>query len=185
VPLVVWQGREWTIAAYAMQAQGLPYKVVTSDRNVKVERPWGDFNVKVVGLLREAAQNLVSDGYCDEDDIHHQYGLRVASWIALQAGADEFRARYNAHNVGGPRGGVPDIRRKYRTRPAGVTSAAVFDVSRDWAAEYAHATGNAWHADVHFVQEYSEQLLDQLSSVQPALPSALAAWADVKTRTST
>ena len=77
-------------------------------------------------------------------------------------------------------GGVPDIRRKYRTRPAGVTSAAVFDVSRDWAAEYAHATGNAWHADVHFVQEYSEQLLDQLSSVQPALPSALAAWADVK-----
>lgn len=33
-----WQGREWTIIAYAQQQQGFDYKVVTSKRNIKVER---------------------------------------------------------------------------------------------------------------------------------------------------
>ena len=32
------QGREWAIMAYALDAQGLKFKVVTSDRNVKQER---------------------------------------------------------------------------------------------------------------------------------------------------
>lgn len=142
--------------------------------------PWGDYNVKIVSWLLTAARCLVDDGYMDEENVHHQYGLRVASQMALSAGASEFRARYNGHNVKGPRGGIPDVRRKYRTRPAGTGPPQFIDCARDWAAEYAAASGKAYHAETHIVQWYSEQLAEQLDSLQPPPPTAAAAWRDVK-----
>ena len=173
-------GREWSIIAF-MAEQELKYKVVKSTRNVKVERPWGDYNVKCVGLLRDAAWALKEDGEFDGDDVHDQYGLRVAAKLTLQAAANEFRARYNEHNVAGPRGGVPSTRRKYRTRPAGTPPAATFDVSRDWPREYAAWTGRAYHAEDHIAQIYSERIVAQLPTLQqPLAPTADAAWCDVK-----
>ena len=173
-------GREWAVIAYAMNQQGLPYKVVRSTRNVKVERPWGDWNVKCVAQLREAALNLEKDATYDSSDVHDQYALRVAAMLALQAGADEFRERYNEHNVAGPRGGVPSLRRKYRTRPAGIAPAATFDVTRDWAAEYAAATGREYHGEQHFVQYYVDELLDGLGALQPRSPLPRDAWVNIK-----
>jgi hypothetical protein len=139
--------------------------------------PWGDYNVKVVSHLLSAANNLVRDGHMDEENVHHQYGLRVAAKLALSVGASEFRRLYNGHNVGGPRGGIPEIRRKYRTRP---TPPATFDTTRDWAAEYAAATGTAYHGTVHFVQWYSEELISKLFLCSPQPPSAEDAWCDIK-----
>ena len=165
-------GREWAIIAYALTTQGFKYKVVKSSRNTKIERPWGDWNVKCTQLLRAAAFNLEADGAFDKTDIHHVYALRLAAQLTLQAAADEFRERYNEHNVEGPRGGVPSIRRKYRTRPAGTAPAATFDVTRDWASEYAQSTGKAYHSEVHFVQRYCEKLIELLGGVQPVPPSA-------------
>ena len=173
-------GGEWAIILYSLDQQGLAYKKVKSIRNVKIERPWGDYNPKVVALVRDAGFRLKSDGLFDEADVHDQYGMRVAAQLALQAGADEFRARYNEHNVAGPRGGVPSVRRKYRTRPAGAAPAATFDSTRDWAAEYAEATGKAYHGETHFVQYYSEVLQGLLGNVQPAAPLPSAVWRDVK-----
>ena len=131
--------------------------------------------------LLAASRNLVCDGYMEEDNVHHQYGLRCAAQLALSAGAAEFRQRYNGHNVQGPRGGVPDIRCKYRTRPASAPTTSVFDATRDWAAEYAAASGKPFHAETHFVQWYAEELIERLATVRPAPPTADAAWLDVKT----
>jgi hypothetical protein len=59
--------------------------------------------------------------------------------------------------------------------------AATFDTTRDWAGEYAQATGRAYHAETHFVQYYSELLIGDLGRVQPCPPLPPAAWCDVKT----
>jgi len=67
-------------------------------------RPWGDANVKVTTYLLDGAQALEEKGDFDEDNPHHHYGLRVASKLALAVGMEEFRQRYNEHNVPGPRG---------------------------------------------------------------------------------
>ena len=78
-------------------------------------------------------------------------------------------------------GGIPSLRRKYRTRPAGVAAARFFDTSRDWAVEYARATGRDYHQTQHFVEWYSQELEKMLIVTQPPPPTAADAYRDLKT----
>ena len=67
-------------------------------------RPWLDVAIKVVRLVRVACEGLEAAQLHDPSDVHHQYALRCAIYYVLEYGLEEFRTRYNLHNVPGPRG---------------------------------------------------------------------------------
>jgi hypothetical protein len=96
-------GREWAVIAYALEAQGLKFKVVRSSRNTKVERPWGDWNTKCVALLLAAVSNLERDGTTNTACAWRRSWRCRRRPTSFARGADEFRERYNEHNCGAAR----------------------------------------------------------------------------------
>ena len=184
--------------------QGFDNNVTTSCHNIRIERPWLDAGVKVaharvaaaaraaasplafvparqvVGPSTKAVQSgLEKAGLLDLTRVHDRYALRVAVFYFVSHGIREFGNRYNMHNVQGPRGGVPRDRAIHRNRPPGAPPPNVFDETRDWPAEYAAETGNAWHARDHFIEVYCGEILRQLAGV-PGVPSPEDTWKDVK-----
>uniref|UniRef100_A0A7S3AF98 Integrase core domain-containing protein n=1 Tax=Haptolina ericina TaxID=156174 RepID=A0A7S3AF98_9EUKA len=173
-------GNEWRIIRFALEQQGGSWNETQSVHNVRIERPWLDVAIKVVRLARKACDQLQSDSVHDPADIHHQYALRIAIFWCLDYGLDEFRERYNEHNVPGPRGGIPRWRHTQRTRPAGAPAQMLFDATTDWCARYAAHTGRAYHAEDHFVEVYSYEVLRLVEMQAAALPSKERAWKDMK-----
>jgi hypothetical protein len=132
-------GAEWGVIKFARAQQGFANNVTTSMKNNRIERPWLDAGTKVVGETHRAVESgLERTGLLDLADVHGRYALRVTVYWALQYGLAEFAIRFNKHNVRGPRGGPPNDRATYRTRPPTAPAPNVFDTSRDWPAEVTH-----------------------------------------------
>jgi len=174
-------GTEFNMIKFARRQQGLPCNETRSVHNTRIERPWLDVGVKAVSLVRKSVEGLEAAGIHNPLDIHNQYALRCAIHYVLEYGLDEFRTRYNEHNVPGPRGGVPWRRRQDRTRPPTAPPPSLFDSTTDWAGAYAAHTGKPHHAEDHFVELYSLEVLRLMPqhSAGP-LPSHERAWKDVK-----
>lgn len=194
---------------FMLETAGVEVRRVKSTANTRIERPWGDLNVKVQRQLRGAFNGLVADGLYDDNDAHMQYALRVAierrarslasrsrprrlprppdprrprrPRRAASYGLEEFRSNYNGHNIGGPRGGPPWLRRKYRQeRPAGAPPPQYLDRTRDWAGEFARHTGKAYHTEPTFIEAYCAELQQLVGAVGARLPTARDCWVDVK-----
>ena len=172
-------GTEFNVIEFAREMQGLRTTRTRSTNNTRIERPWGDLVVKTVAPALRAFEQMEQDGIFNDLDVHHQYALRAAMHLSLVYGLNEFRDRYNDHDVAGARGGRPSLRRKYRTRPADAPAPVVFDTSRDWPAEYANDGRAEYHHDDHFVEQYAFELL-RLLRAAPNLPDGEMAWKDIK-----
>jgi|TARA_B110000046_G_scaffold119755_1_gene126435 hypothetical protein len=173
-------GREWVIMRYALEAQGLRWNPTRSVHNTRIERPWLDVAIKVVRITLRATDALQADGVHVLADVHHEYALRATLFIALSYGLEEFRTRYNEHNVPGPRGGVPSYRHEMRTRPASAPAQSFFDDSIDWCARYAAHIGAQHHTEDHFVQAYAYEVIRLVQAQQAGLPSPEHVWKDMK-----
>ena len=157
--------------------------------------------VKVVSDVHIAVDALEKDGVHDGSDVHHQYALRATLFHAVSYGLEEFKKRYNDHNVPGARGvcvrdtlaprwylsftcpstgGVPRVRRDRRTRPDDAPPPNIVDASVDWPARYVQSTGVAYHGEEHFVQAYTEEVIRGMGAQVALLPSREQAWKDVK-----
>ena len=173
-------GKEWGVIRHAREQQGFQNNVTTSMKNNRIERPWLDVGVKVVGPIHRGVENgLTNTGLLDLTAVHDRYALRATIYWAVEYGLDEFKTRYNAHNVRGPRGGVPDDRAEHRTRPSTAPAPNAFDTATDWCASYAAATGCEWHSRDHFIEVYCTELL-RLMHQTAGLASPEATWKDVK-----
>ena len=173
-------GKEWGVIKHAREQQGFDNNVTTSMKNNRIERPWLDVGMKVVRPVHEGVEaGLTRTGLLDLTAVHDRYALRATIYWAVEYGLDEFKRRFNAHNVSGPRGGVPDDRAKHRVRPPTAPAPNVFDSTTDWCASYAAATGCEWHARDHFIEVYCNELLSLLRNAA-GVPSPEATWKDVK-----
>jgi hypothetical protein len=70
------------------------------------------------------------------------------------SGCATTRTTSRARWAGSQTVGMYTVRHVHRTigRPAGAPPVGFFDDTTDWCADYAAATGRAYHAEDHFVQ---------------------------------
>lgn len=71
------KGQEFRLIIHALQDQDCDVNLTTSLHNIRIERPWGDVNVKVTRPHLRAVEAMEEKGIYDPDDIHDQYALRV------------------------------------------------------------------------------------------------------------